>query len=174
MGLQGALGSHAALRRKRAPQGFDDRRLASHLRRSGTLLRQGRVRDRRRRQGRQHSGQDRSAREHFRRTAAARVSDAAASRHWIHRPDADGRSAGAYHGYCDSCGCHVDAKNSTSVTTIPAAQKTKNLTIVERAHVTRILTDNNGKVTGVQYLREGQEYFQPAKAVVLSAQTYEN
>jgi gluconate 2-dehydrogenase alpha chain len=85
-----------------------------------------------------------------------------------------GRSACAYHGYCDSCGCHVDAKNSTSVTTIPAAQKTKNLTIVERAHVTRILTDNNGKVTGVQYLREGKEYFQPAKVVLLASYTYEN
>src|SRR5437879_3112897 len=85
-----------------------------------------------------------------------------------------GRSACAYHGYCDSCGCHVDAKNSTSVTTIPAAQKTRNLTIVERAHVTRTLTDNNGKVTGVQYLREGKEYFQPAKVVLLASYTYEN
>ncbi len=51
----------------------------------------------------------------------------------------DGRSSCAYHGYCDTGGCHVKAKNSTAVTTIPAAQKTGNLTIVERAHVTRII-----------------------------------
>ncbi len=86
----------------------------------------------------------------------------------------EGRSACAYHGYCDTGGCPIQAKNSTAVTTIPAAQKTKNLTIVERAHVTRILTDNNGKVTGVQYLRDGQEFFQPAKVVLLGAYTYEN
>jgi gluconate 2-dehydrogenase alpha chain len=85
-----------------------------------------------------------------------------------------GRGVCAYHGYCDTGGCHVDAKNSTAVTTIPAAQKTKRLTIVERAHVTRIVSDNNGKVTGVQYLRDGQEYFQPAKVVLVGAYTYEN
>ena len=85
-----------------------------------------------------------------------------------------GRSGCLYHGFCDTGGCHVNAKNSTSVTTIPAAQKTKNLTIVERAHVTRILSDNNGKVTGVQYVRDGQEYFQPAKVVLLASYCYEN
>ncbi len=85
-----------------------------------------------------------------------------------------GRSACAYHGFCEQNGCHVNAKNSTAVTTIPAAQKTKNLTILERAHVTRIVVDSNGKVTGVQYLRNGKEYFQPAKVVLLTAYTYEN
>lgn len=85
-----------------------------------------------------------------------------------------GRGVCAYHGYCDTGGCHVDAKNSTAVTTIPAAMKTKHLTIVERTHVTRIVSDASGKVTGVQYLRDGQEYFQPAKVVLLGAYTYEN
>ena len=85
-----------------------------------------------------------------------------------------GRAACVYHGFCDTGGCHISAKNSTSVTTIPAALKTKNLTLLERSHVTRILTDNIGKVTGVQYLRDGQEYFQPAKVVFLASQTYEN
>ena len=86
----------------------------------------------------------------------------------------EGRSACAYHGYCDTSGCHVKAKNSTAVTTIPEAQKTKNLTIFERAQVTRILTDNNGKTTGVQYLRDGDEFFQPCKVVLLASYTYEN
>ncbi len=86
----------------------------------------------------------------------------------------NGRSACAYHGFCDTGGCHVSAKNSTMVTTIPAAMKTKNLTIFERSQVTRILTDDNGKTTGVLYIREGKEYFQPAKAVLLGSYTYEN
>jgi gluconate 2-dehydrogenase alpha chain len=68
----------------------------------------------------------------------------------------------------------VKAKNSTAVTTIPAAQKTKNLTIVERAQVTRILTDDNGKTTGALYIKDGQEFFQPAKVVLLASYTYEN
>ncbi|MBV9506272.1 MAG: GMC family oxidoreductase [Acidobacteriia bacterium] len=85
-----------------------------------------------------------------------------------------GRPGCAYHGYCDRGGCHVSAKNSTAVTTIPEAQKTKNLTVFDNAHVTRIVTDNNLKVTGVSYLREGKEYFQPAKVVLLASYTYEN
>src|SRR6201996_6418118 len=60
-----------------------------------------------------------------------------------------GRPACAYHGYCDRGGCHVRAKNSTCFTTIPEAQKTKNLTVFDGAQVTRIVSDNNGKVTGV-------------------------
>jgi len=88
-----------------------------------------------------------------------------------------GRPGCAYHGYCDRGGCHIGAKNSTAVTTIPEAQKTKNLTIFDKAQVTRILSGNNGqdgKVTGVLYLREGKEYFQPAKVVLLAGYTYEN
>jgi gluconate 2-dehydrogenase alpha chain len=85
-----------------------------------------------------------------------------------------GRPACAYHGFCEANGCHVSAKNSTAVTTIPAAQKTGNLTVLERAHVTQIVTDANGKVTGVQFLRDGREYFQPARVVLAGAYTYEN
>src|SRR5262245_17074751 len=85
-----------------------------------------------------------------------------------------GRPACAYHGYCDRGGCHVSAKNSTAVTTIPEALKTKNLTIFDNAQVTRIVSGNNGKVTGVLYVRSGKEYFQPAKVVLLASYTYEN
>ena len=85
-----------------------------------------------------------------------------------------GRPACALHGYCDRGGCHVSAKNSTAVTTIPEAVKTKNLTIADRAQVTRIVAGADGKVTGVEYIREGNEYFQPAKAVFLASYTYEN
>jgi len=60
------------------------------------------------------------------------------------------------------------------VTTIPQALKTRNLTVIDRAQVTRILADEQGKVTGVQYIRGGKEYVQPAKVVLLASYTYEN
>jgi gluconate 2-dehydrogenase alpha chain len=85
-----------------------------------------------------------------------------------------GRPGCAFHGYCNRGGCHISAKNSTAVTTIPAALKTKNLTVFDRAHVTRIVAGSDGRVTGVTYLRDGKEYFQPARVVLLGSYTYEN
>ena len=84
------------------------------------------------------------------------------------------RSACMYHGFCNRGGCHVDAKNSTAVTTIPRAQSTGRFKVVTRAHVTAIEADANGLVTGVTYLTDGAEYFQPAKVVLLASYTYEN
>jgi gluconate 2-dehydrogenase alpha chain len=85
-----------------------------------------------------------------------------------------GRGACGYHGYCSYGGCHLRAKNSTAITTIPDAVKTKNLKIFERAHVTRIVTGADGRVTGVSYISDQKEYFQPAKVVLLGSYTYEN
>ncbi len=89
-----------------------------------------------------------------------------------------GRPGCAYHGFCATGGCHISAKNSTAVTTIPDAQKTKNLSIVDYAHVTRIVSSdssgNSGRVTGVTYIKDNREYFQPAKVVLLAGYTYEN
>jgi gluconate 2-dehydrogenase alpha chain len=84
------------------------------------------------------------------------------------------RSACMYHGFCNRGGCHVDAKNSTAVTTIPRAQATGHLRVVTRAHVTTIEADDQGRVTGVTYIQDGTEYFQPARAVLLAGFTYEN
>ncbi len=84
------------------------------------------------------------------------------------------RSACMYHGYCSRGGCHVDAKNSTAVTTIPKAQATGRLKVVTRAHVTRIDVDTRGRATGITYITDGTEYFQPAKVVLLASYTYEN
>src|SRR4029079_15377784 len=47
-----------------------------------------------------------------------------------------GRTVCAYHGYCALGGCHINAKGSTAVTTIPKAQATKHLSVVSEAHVT--------------------------------------
>ena len=85
-----------------------------------------------------------------------------------------GRPGCALHGYCDRGGCHINAKNSTAVTTIPAALKTKNLIIADKSQVTRIVTGANGRVAGIEYIRDGNQYFQPAKAVLLASYTYEN
>jgi gluconate 2-dehydrogenase alpha chain len=85
-----------------------------------------------------------------------------------------GRSACMYHGFCNKGGCHVDAKNSPAVTTIPKAQKTGRLQVVTRAHVTTVEVDREGRVTGVTYVTDGVEYFQPAKVVLLASYTYEN
>lgn len=84
------------------------------------------------------------------------------------------RSGCMYHGFCNRGGCHVDAKNSTAVTTIPRAQATGHLRVVTRAHVTTIEVDAAGRMTGVNYVTDGVEYFQPAKAVLLASFTYEN
>jgi gluconate 2-dehydrogenase alpha chain len=85
-----------------------------------------------------------------------------------------GRAACVFHGYCSAGGCHVGAKNSTAITTIPEAVRTRNLTIFDKAQVTRIVTDSNGRVSGVSYIRDRKEYFQPAKIVLLAGYTYEN
>src|SRR5215831_2945363 len=86
-----------------------------------------------------------------------------------------GNRAGCmYHGFCNTGGCHVDAKASTAVTTIPRAQATKKLKIVTRATVMTIEVDAQGRASGVTYLKDGQEFFQPAKVVLLASYTYEN
>ncbi len=86
----------------------------------------------------------------------------------------NGRPGCAYHGFCATGGCHISAKNSTAVTTIPAARQTKNLQIADYAQVTRIVSGRDGRVTGVSYIRDRKEYFQPAKVVLLASYTYEN
>ena len=84
------------------------------------------------------------------------------------------RSACLYHGFCNRGGCHVDAKNSTAVTTIPKAQAAGRLKVVTRAHVISLDVDSNGRMTGVTYVVDGSEYVQPAKVVLPASYTYEN
>jgi len=78
--------------------------------------------------------------------------------------------------YCSSCinGCFIGAKGSTDMHVIPAAEATKKFSIVTGARVTRIETDNAGRATGVTYLSNGREFFQPASVVVLGTFVYEN
>ncbi len=85
-----------------------------------------------------------------------------------------GRSGCVYHGACWRGGCHVGAKGSTAVTTIPKAQRTGNLQVVTHTQVVKIAIEGDGRAGGVHYIKEGREYFQPASAVLLACYTYEN
>jgi gluconate 2-dehydrogenase alpha chain len=87
----------------------------------------------------------------------------------------DERPSCQYHGFCNRGGCHVSAKNSTAVSTIPKAMETKHLQVVTQATATNITFDErSGRATGVVYVKGGLEYFQPADVVLLASYTYEN
>jgi len=87
----------------------------------------------------------------------------------------DGRPACTYCGYCAGQGCWNDAKSSTLVTAIPKAEETGNLEIRPNSRVFKVLTDDKGRASGVEYRGEdGKMYRQPAKLVILSAYTFEN
>ncbi len=84
------------------------------------------------------------------------------------------RSACVYHGFCSRGGSHGHAKSSTAVATIPKAMDTGRLTVVTQAHTTTIEVDGDGRATGVNYIKNGQEYCQPADVVLLASYVYEN
>jgi gluconate 2-dehydrogenase alpha chain len=89
--------------------------------------------------------------------------------------DYNGRPACSYCGYCTGHGCWNDAKSSTLVSAIPAAEKTGKLEIRTNCRVTKILTNNKGQITGVTYLDDkGAEQKQPAGVVILATYVYEN
>ncbi len=86
----------------------------------------------------------------------------------------DNRPGCGYHGFCNKGGCPVNAKNATHITTIPRAVDTGNLKVVTRAHVTTLEVGSDGRVSGVNYVVGGNEYFQPARVVLVASYTYEN
>jgi gluconate 2-dehydrogenase alpha chain len=71
----------------------------------------------------------------------------------------EGRPGCAYHGYCSGAGCHINAKSSTAVTTIPLAEKTGHFSVVSEARVTAVEVDDNRRVTGVTYVKAGPNIF---------------
>jgi len=86
----------------------------------------------------------------------------------------DGRPACTYCGFCNFNGCHADAKASTYLNVVPAAERTGNLRVVEAARAVELPVDGEGRVTGVAYVRDGRAALQPARFVFLSAHTFEN
>jgi gluconate 2-dehydrogenase alpha chain len=79
-----------------------------------------------------------------------------------------------YCGFCGSNGCYRDARGSTDTNVIPRAEASGLLRIETSARVVRIEVDATGLATGVTYVKDGRELFQPAGAVLLGAFTYEN
>lgn len=89
--------------------------------------------------------------------------------------DYDGRPACTYCGFCSPYGCWNDSKSSTLVTAIPKAEATGRLEIRPNCRVTRIQSNDQGQVTGVEYLDgDGNMQEQPAGVVVLSSYAFEN
>lgn len=87
----------------------------------------------------------------------------------------DGRPECSYCGYCSGFGCWNDSKSSTLVTAIRRAEATGLLEVRPNCRVMRILSNDLGQVTGVEYLDErGELQVQPAGVVVLSTYVYEN
>ena len=89
--------------------------------------------------------------------------------------DYDGRSACTFCGYCTGFGCWNNSKSSTHLSAIPRAEATGNLEIRTNSRVMRILTDDQGRATGVEYRDEhGETQVQPAGVVIVATYTYEN
>jgi gluconate 2-dehydrogenase alpha chain len=88
----------------------------------------------------------------------------------------DGQSLGAcnYCGFCERFGCHVGAKASPIVTTVPSALASGRVEVRQYANVFRI-NHQDGKATSVSYYdAAGREQEQPADLIVLGAFTLEN
>ena len=77
-----------------------------------------------------------------------------------------------YCGFCEKFGCEANAKGSPLNTVIPFAMKQPTFELRMHSVVTKVHMDKVKKIaTGVSYtnLMTGQEYFQPAKIVILAA-----
>ncbi|MBM3761844.1 MAG: GMC family oxidoreductase [Acidobacteria bacterium] len=88
-------------------------------------------------------------------------------------PDGVIRPACQYCGFCERFGCMVGAKAQPTNTLLPVLQKRSNVTITTSAQVRRIVT-KDGVATGVVYVSNGKEFFQPAARVVLASWTLNN
>ncbi len=86
-----------------------------------------------------------------------------------------GRPACTYCGFCTTgYGCWNNSKSSTLVTSIAEAEKTGHLEIRPNSRVMEIMTDRDGRVSGVKYLHNGRVYEQPARFVIIGTYVFEN
>jgi choline dehydrogenase-like flavoprotein len=90
--------------------------------------------------------------------------------HAIATSNVDGRSACMYYGFCVN-GCKSDAKGGTNVTYVPKAVAA-GAEIRPGCFALRIETEG-ARATGVTYLQEGEERFQPAARVYISCYAIE-
>ncbi|MBS4026723.1 MAG: GMC family oxidoreductase [Clostridia bacterium] len=83
----------------------------------------------------------------------------------------DGRPPCTNRGFCNE-GCMPNSKFTTLIQHVPKAIK-HGAEILTDSMVTRILVDNTGKVTGVEFNHDGNNYRQLAKIVIVSAYAVE-
>ncbi len=77
-------------------------------------------------------------------------------------------------GFCFQ-GCKWGAKWSSAYTDIPAGEATGNLEVRAKAHAARILHDDSGRVTGVEYFDEnGDLHMQKARIVAVAGNSFES
>jgi choline dehydrogenase-like flavoprotein len=92
----------------------------------------------------------------------------------IQSSDAGDRIACQQTGFCFQ-GCKWGAKWSAAYTDIPDGEATGNLEVREKAHVARILHDDAGKVTGVEYFdADGNLQMQKARIVAVAGNSFES
>lgn len=87
----------------------------------------------------------------------------------------DGRPACTYCGFCQAFGCHVGAKSSILVTTLPEADRTGNFRLITGAMCHRINSDAGGRATGVAYYGpDGSDNTIEAEIVIVAPFIYDN
>ncbi|MFB9148203.1 GMC family oxidoreductase [Roseovarius ramblicola] len=92
----------------------------------------------------------------------------------INSEEYDGRMACQQTGFCFQ-GCKWGAKWSAAYTDIPRGEATGNLEVREKAHVARILHDDQGRATGVEYFdADGNLQMQKARAVCVAGNSFES
>lgn len=92
----------------------------------------------------------------------------------VNSTDYDGRSMCQQTGFCFQ-GCKWGAKWSAAYTDIPRGEATGNLEVREKSHVARILHNDTGKVTGVEYFdADGNLQMQKARVVCVAGNSIES
>jgi gluconate 2-dehydrogenase alpha chain len=89
-------------------------------------------------------------------------------------PDGVTRPACAYCGFCERFGCMIGAKAQPTNTLLPVLERRKNFQLRAGSRVRRIV-HKDGRATGIQFVgANGEEFFQPAAAVILASFTLNN
>ncbi len=92
----------------------------------------------------------------------------------INSTEYDDRMACQQTGFCFQ-GCKWGAKWSSAYTDIPRGEATGNLEVRSQAHAARILHDESGKVTGVEYFdKDGKLQMQKARVVCVAGNSFES
>jgi choline dehydrogenase-like flavoprotein len=91
----------------------------------------------------------------------------------LSKPALDRKSC-SYNGYCGGFGCATGAKGSSRAALLDKAVKTGKCEIYPQSHVSRILSDEKGKITAVEYYnKDGKKKHIDAKIYVVACQSIE-